>query len=132
MGNGFNDIPWVKEAKRRILIRKIVMYSIFIVFVALGFGGCAAARFANPKTDIHTIQSIDKVENVHGNKDGFSTELYWVVVTDKGTFHIMTDGFNAAQRCANIEEGKTYRLTTRGLEIPFFGFYRCIVSKQDY
>lgn len=131
MVNDFNEIPWVKRAERMRKIRVFFLRLIGVLIVFGCIGGYSFLRYANPKTEIHTIKSIDKVENVHGTKNAFSTELYWVVVTDKGTYHIMTDGFNAAQNCANIEAGKTYKLTTRGYTLSFFGFYRCIVAKQE-
>lgn len=100
---------------------------LMIVFIII-FGISAACEFSNKQTQVHKIHSIDKVEKVHGDSDGFSTELYYMVTTDKGAYKITTEGFNAAPQAAKVQKDSTYLLTTRGIRVPFFGIYPKIID----
>ncbi len=98
--------------------------------IALIIGAMFATEFANEKTQMHTILSNEKVEKVHGDEEGFTTEVYYLVTTNKGAYKVVMDGINAAPRCAGVKKDSTYKLTTRGLEIPFFGIYPKIIKVE--
>lgn len=87
-------------------------------------------QFDCDTTQRHTILTIDKVEDRHGDIKHFSTTVYYIVSTDKGAYHIRTTGINAAPECAGIQVGHTYLLRTRGISIPLLGMYPCIIRQQ--
>lgn len=105
-------------------------YGAFLVLVLCGIVICALLNFVNETAQSHTIQSIEKIEATEGNSDGFHTRVYYFVYTDKGAYHIRTAGFNSAPQCAGIQKDSTYTLVTRGINIPFFGVYPCIIRVQ--
>ena len=88
------------------------------------------ANFRDVRVEQHTILNIDKVEKTEGNSDGFTTRVYYIVSTDRGAFHIRTEGLNAAPECAGIQVDSTYILTTRGTSVPIIGVYKCIVKVE--
>lgn len=102
--------------------------TMFIILIALVFVIEYLVKFSNEETCRHTIQSIDKVENVSGGKGYFSTSVYYIVTTDKGIFHIETSGFNAHPECAAVKKDSTYALTIRGITIPYLGIYSSIIG----
>ena len=114
--------------KRTKIIRRIGLIIVGVLFVSSFIAIDAFYSFYGEKTEQHTVQSIDKIENTHGDKDGFHTEIYYIVTTDKGVYRIETSGFNAHPECAAIKEGSTYMLTTRGMNCPFIGMYTSIIG----
>ena len=115
-----------KRARRAMFMR----IGLFAVLIAAGVGLLAFLSFTNEQTQRHTVQSIDKVENTHGSSDGFSTEVYYIVTTDKGIYRIEMSGFNAHPECAAVKKDSTYVLTTRGYNFPFLGMYSAIIHYQ--
>lgn len=111
-------------------MRKSYRAACWTFIMVLIIGVVFATEFANEKTQRHTILSNEKVEKVHGDKDGFTTEVYYLVTTDKGAYKVVMDGFNAAPQCAGVKKDSTYNLTTRGLEIPFLGIYQKIIKVE--
>lgn len=104
-------------------------FGIFLI-VAAFIGACYLFfNMAYPDTSAHEIKSIELVTNVHGSDGDISTSVYYVVVTDKGIYHLKTTGVNAAPGLASkIEPGKKCTMTTRGVYSSFFGFYKSIVD----
>ena len=74
-----------------------------------------------------SVLSISKIEATQGDSDGFYTEVYYLVSTDKGAYRINTIGFNAAPECAGLVPDSTYIITTRGTSIPYLGKYKNII-----
>ena len=103
---------------------------LFGFIIALILGGSVAADFANRQTQEHTIRSINKVEKVHGDSESFTTEVYYLVTTDKGAYKVVMDGFNAAPQCAGVKVDSTYTLTTRGINFPFLDIYPKIIAVE--
>ncbi len=101
----------------------IIVGIIFAVILSI-------SQLAFDTTQEHKILSIDKVENLNGDHDGFSTDVYYIVSTDKGAYHIRTTGINAAPECIGLLVDSTYLLRTRGVSIPLLGIYPCIIKKQ--
>lgn len=99
-----------------------------IILIILGL--CAGCSLMNRKTETHKILSIDKVEQTVGDSDGFNTVVYYLVTTDKGAYKVVMSGFNAAPQCAGLKKDSTYVLTTRGVRIPFFGYYPNIIEAR--
>ncbi len=101
---------------------------LIIIFVATFIVAGVFANFVDKKEQQHKILSIDKIEATEGNSDGFSTRVYYQVSTDKGAFHIRTEGLNAAPQCTGIKKDSTYVLVTRGISVPIIGVYPCIIE----
>lgn len=67
---------------------------------------------------------LKKITNTHGNKDGFSTDVYYLLSTDHGTYNISIDGIFAHPEYAkSIKTDSVYVITAVGQSIPFLGIY---------
>lgn len=110
------------------IIRRVGIFTIGVILLLFLVASETFYEFYGEKTEQHTIQSIDKVENTTGDSDGFYTEIYYIVTTDKGIYHINTTGFNAHPECVAIKVDSTYMLTTRGMSCPFIGMYTSIIG----
>ena len=84
----------------------------------------------NPHTEYSvTVISKDLVTEVSGSDGDISTSVYYLVVTDKGTFKMKTQGLNQASGdIYKIEPGNKYNFEVRGIKIPFFGIYTNIIT----
>ena len=99
-----------------------------IVLLCLGL--IYFVNFSNKTTETHRILSIDKVEATSGDSEGFYTDVYYQVSTDRGAYRIKLSGFNAAPECAGIKKDSSYVLTTRGIRFPFLGYYPAIIEAR--
>ena len=61
---------------------KRLIITIFAVLAVM----LAACERVEKHTETCKVLSIDKQVETSGNEDGFSTVIYWIVVTDKGTY----------------------------------------------
>lgn len=103
--------------------------SVFMAVVGVAVLVCAFAfSMINKRTEEQTVLSIDKVENTSGDSNGFSTEVYYIVTTDKGVYRIETTGFNAHPECAGMKKDSTYMITTRGVNVPYLGMYQSVIA----
>lgn len=105
-------------------------FIFYCILIAIAMGIGVICKYTNSNTQEHTILSIDKVEKTKSTSDGFTTELYYMVTTNRGAYKIVTSGFNASPQCAGIQKDSTYILTTRGINIPFFDMYPNIIRVQ--
>ena len=121
---------WERRMNREIRLHNFRNICIGIAIIFLVIFLAYKTSTINHDSSEHIIMSISKIENVSGNEDGFSTEVYYLVTTDKGAYRIETTGWNAHPECASIREGQTYILTTQGINAPFFGMYPAIISYQ--
>ena len=99
---------------------------LLLLLLTLGFVGCQ-------QIDKHTVTckvlSIDKQIETSGNKDSFHTDIYWLVVTDQGTFHARTDGLFGCAEATTLQKDSTYTLTIDGFfKSPFLGVYPFITK----
>lgn len=108
-------------------MKKVLFILTAIALIAIGI----YVNFINETTQQHKILSIDKIEATEGNSEGFKTRVYYQVSTDKGAYHIRTDGINAAPQCVGIKKDSVYTLTTRGVNIPIIGVYSCIIDVKE-
>ena len=109
---------------------KIIIYGGIVLLIVCIIAISSMLKFVGEQTMRHTIMSIDKVEKTSGDKDGFTTNVYYIVTTDKGIYHIETSGFNAHPECAGMQKDSTYLLTTRGFNFPFMGMYPSVIHYQ--
>lgn len=112
-------------------MKKVLRNLFGVILIAVFIGCCIYANFYNRTTQQHTILSIDKIESTEGDSDGFHTRIYYQVSTDKGAYHIRTQGLNAAPQCAGIKKDSIYILVTQGVGIPIIGVYPCIIEIKE-
>nr|DAF57948.1 MAG TPA: hypothetical protein [Siphoviridae sp. ctfbh2] len=104
-------------------ITRIVMPAIGLIgFVWFVF-------FFNPQKMRVRIGKVDKIEKVSGNKDGFHTDIHYMLYTDKGTFRINISGFVAhPELVGRIKIDSICTMEVCGIEVPFIGVYRNVVN----
>ena len=83
----------------------------------------------NP-TDIQIkVNQVDKIEKMSGNKDGFNTEIYYLVYSDKGTFRINISGLLAYPEFAGkMKKDSIYTIRVCGVELSYLGIYRNVIE----
>lgn len=102
---------------------------LFIIALGLMLFGCEPVQ----KHDVTCkILSIDKQTKQHGDSKSFTTDIYWLVTTDRGTYHITTDGFwPCPEAIGQLKVDSTYTLTVDGwCKSSFFGIYPHIVKVE--
>lgn len=105
--------------------KKIKISIIIIASIALLF----FITFANQKTLNVKVNSIDKIEKTSGDKDGFNTEIYYLLYTDKGTFRISISGLVAHPEFAGmLKKDSVYDITICGVEAPLIGMYKNVID----
>lgn len=105
-----------------------------LFLVAIGFAVfifSMAAPFLNEHVDTYSVSKITEVQDTHGDENGFSTDVYYMVYTDKGAYSIQMTGFNAHPECAGqiyATDTCRFAMRTRGIRIPFLGIYPNIIE----
>lgn len=77
-----------------------------------------------------TVFSVEKMSETSGyGNSRISTQIYWLVTTDRGTFSIYPDGLWAHPAAAGeIKADSTYIFHIEGWDLPVFGEYPRITS----
>ena len=112
----------------RILESNSCMTSFIILLLVISGICYGLTKLTNKQTETVNIISIDKVEDRSGNSNGFYTEVYYIVTTNKGSYRIETTGINAHPECLAIKKDSTYIIETRGISFPVGGIYPSIIS----
>lgn len=85
--------------------------------------------FSNEHTTTVTAYGIEKITNTHGNKDGFSTDVYYLLSTDHGTYRIGIDGIYAHPEYAkSIKPDSVMKLPLSGSRYPLWVYIRELKS----
>ena len=87
-------------------------------------------QYTKEDTVTATVHSITTQQRVNGTDGNVSTSYSYLVGTSKGTMKIQPDGIMSSTAFGRLEEGKTYRLHTRGFSFPLFGMYPYIVDAK--
>lgn len=105
--------------------------TFLLALCALALTGCEPIE---RHTETCKVLSIDKQVKTLGTKDAFSTDIYWLVVTDKGAFHLRTEGLWAcADGVGKLKEDSTYQITVDGwFSSTFLGVYPSIVKVSPF
>lgn len=100
---------------------------LILALLAIALTGCQSIE---KHTETYKVLSIDKQVETSGTKESFSTDIYWLVVTDKGTFHVVTEGLWACpDAVGKIQKDSIYDLTVDGwFSSSFLGMYPYIVD----
>lgn len=81
------------------------------------------------RTETVRIIAVEKQTVTSGNKDNFSTHIYWLINTDKGTFQVETSGLWACPEAASLKVDSTYTVTINGFfKSSFLGVYPFITE----
>ena len=80
------------------------------------------------------VYSVDKIQETSGSaENGFTTDTYWLVSTDEGTYSIQPSGpFAYPQAVGMLKADSTYTLKVEGPHMPLFGEYGRITKVTKY
>lgn len=107
-------------------MKKIPFIAIVAVVLMLLAG---IVTFSNQREVMATVNRIEKIENVSSNEGNVSTEVYYLLFTNRGTMRISITGFlSHPELLGKIKVDSTYTFRTMGLELSFAGFYPNVVS----
>lgn len=102
---------------------------IILAIFALSLVSCV-----NKSVDC-TVYSVEKIQETSGNaENGFTTDTYWLVSTNEGTYSIQPSGpFAYPQAVGMLKADSTYTIKVEGPHMPLFGEYGRItkVTKHD-
>ena len=107
-----------------------MMKKIAIAIFVIAFIGCIwFVTFSNQQTLKVRVNKVDKIEKVSGSKESISTQIYYLLYTDRGTFRINIDGILAHPELAGkLEKDSVYEISVCGVDVPFWGVYRNVVD----
>lgn len=113
-------------------MKNVPFLSLFILALVVLIPAIAGCEPISRHTTTAKVLSIDKQVKTGGSDKGFSTDIYWMVVTDGGTYHVSTDGFFRCPEAVGIlKPDSTYLLTIDGFfECPFLGMYPKITKVE--
>lgn len=100
-----------------------------LALLALTLTGCEPIE---KHSTICKIRSIDKQVITSGSNKSFSTDIYWLVITDKGSYHLRTDGLWACpDAVGKLKVDSVYNITVDGwFSSSFLGVYPYIVKVE--
>ena len=110
---------------------KVSIKHIWIAICALIISACDRVA---PHTVTCRVYSIDKQVVHSGDKEHLYTDIYWLVTTDNGTYHIVTDGLWACPEAVGlIKVDSVYTFTVDGFyQSSYWGVYPYIVGVSKY
>jgi len=105
---------------------KIIVIAI-IVLIVIAIAGSMILQLGMKQTLTTTITNKERVVK---DKDS-----YYLVWTDKEVFSLKDSFWNFQFRSSDLygklQPGKTYEVVVYGLRIPFFSWYRNIISVKE-
>lgn len=100
-----------------------------VVLFMLGFFGFAIINALHTETRTCTVEEKDRTSKSEGGSDA---RLY---TEQCGVLHVsdslLSWHFNSADTYAGVEEGHTYRVTTRGFRVPLFSMFPNVVDADE-
>lgn len=85
--------------------------------------------FGNPEFLTVKVNRVDKVEETSGSDGETSTNVRYLIYTDKGPFQVNIKGFaSCPEAVGRLEKDSTYRLSVCGVECRFLGMYRNVTK----
>lgn len=101
----------------------------YLILLLLTFFFCAGCQPVDKQTVTCKVISSDKQVVTSGDKEHFSTDIYWLVVTDHGTYQARTDGFFPCAEAIALQKDSTYTFTIDGFyQSSFLGIYPFITK----
>lgn len=96
-----------------------------LLALALLIGAIYWLRFTDEQTVNATAYGVEKIIKTHSDSDGrIRTNIYYLLNTDHGTYHIGIDGLYAHPEYAQlIQADSLYQITSIGKSLPFWGIY---------
>lgn len=105
--------------------RHFIIIAEFIAVTSLSLW----LTFSNERQVTAKVNKVEKIESTHGDKNGVTTEVYHLVLTDRGAFRVNINGFLAYPHLlGNIKADSTYTFKVVGIDNPSFGLYSSIVE----
>lgn len=103
-------------------MKKIVTITALMLILC----GCEPVQ---KHTETVKVIAVEKQTETSGNKDKFSTHIYWLINTDKGTYQVETSGLWACPGAASLKVDSTYTVTIDGFfKSSFLGLYPYITE----
>lgn len=104
--------------------------TLFIIVIALLFGALVYCfTLANKRNINARVVKVDKVEEIKRNDSGITTDVYYLVFTNKGVFRVNIKGLLARPHLAGkIKQDSLYRFELVGFEIPLLGVYSNVLE----
>ena len=98
------------------------------IFIAV-ISAVMVLTFTNKREFVAKVNKIEMVNITYGDKDETNTDVYYLVMTDKGTFRININGFLSHPELAGvIKADSSYTFKVVGVCSPALGIYSSIVS----
>lgn len=107
---------------------KFLIILVFIVIISLNLWNAGnRTEYTNVTVNKLVAQNL-----ISGSADDLSTEIRYLVVTNRGTFicesSLLSDKFNNSEIFYNLKEGATYKkFVTIGLGKSFFSDYKNLI-----
>lgn len=114
----------------RLIVGGMIAGIVVVVLGVLAGIGFAIANGLHEETKVCTVE---KKERIYAGKDsGVQQRVY---TAECGIYEVgdamLAGHFNSADTWASIEEGETYRLTSRGYRVPFFSMFPNVVEAEE-
>lgn len=110
------------------MMRKIFAILVIVAFIAT-VGGIVFMYTTGAEDVRAKVSKVEKIERISKTGDKLTTNIYYLVFTDKGTYSIAIEGFFAAPHIAGqLKEDSSYTFRIIGPEAPYLGIYRNIVE----
>lgn len=85
--------------------------------------------FSDKKTIEVKVNSVERIEKVSSDNGKVKTDIYYLVMTDNGTYMINIEGIFANPSFVGIlKKDSSYSIEVCGVEAPMFGMYKSILK----
>lgn len=106
----------------------IAIISILIICIA----SVAYMNFAGAQNIDVKVNKLERIERMSTVNKELSTDIYYLLFTDKGTFRISIDGlFASPQIIGELKPDSVYTLKVVGYEAPILGIYKNVLSIEN-
>lgn len=103
-----------------------------IALLAIFLGTIAYMNLGEPRNVDIKVNKIERIERVTTVNKELSTDIYYLVFSDKGTFRVSIDGLFASPGIiGELKEDSSYTARVMGIDIPVLGIYSNIVSIEN-
>lgn len=100
------------------------MTKIYLIFILIVVAAIGYINFGNEQKLRATVHRVEKIEKVRK-----STDVYYLVFTDRGVFRVSIDGFFSNPEAIGIlQPDSSYHFQLKGIEVPFLGFYPNVIK----
>lgn len=128
----------IKNWRKQQLITDFLIASIFVLvalFFAIGIGFASYNALHTETITNVTVESLQQQQLISGSKNNVSTEIRYLVITDKGTFvcesSLLNGKFNNSDIFWHLKEGKKYTFYVSGYGKSLLFDYQNILKVEN-